>query len=99
MEYGKKYQHCKGGIYEFLSIVLPLQGKNGRIDSIQAFHTEEEKEYIAHQDRSGYWYSESGETLVLYKSLQDQNHYLRPVDLFFGPTEKDGKMVQRFKSL
>lgn len=46
---------------------------------------------------SGVTHTESGEILVVYRSLEDGKVWARPLSIFFGEAIVDGKRVPRFE--
>lgn len=44
-------------------------------------------------------HSETGETLVVYRSLSDGRVWVRPEGMFHGGVEVNGEVVPRFKLL
>lgn len=92
------YRHYKGGIYYTLGITRKIEGAYyiNNVKFIQAFNTETEelvKVYMSNERFNVV--SQNNARHMLYIDAEG-NYWLRPVEMFFGKIDVNGKMVERF---
>jgi hypothetical protein len=91
------YRHFKGGFYYAVGVcrsgedvdMTDETAYDKLYEMIKAKHTETGDMVPVIVLEDGSLYSDRDEDLVLYKSLKDGVHYLRPVEMFMSKTDRN----------